>query len=175
MDFNQTRLYEKDEFRWGVGFDWKIKINWLNPKAFFVVTPEFVHHEILDAEKTLASGPTGDFVQQPILMNEYLHDKSDYSISRQATGIPRSCRLLFINMSQRPSPIFFFAVLLTSVTATGTSRYRRFFYTAITTVPFRRVKVTTAKTIFPLQLPTGSSLKVVIRNNRRYHQKGGLK
>jgi hypothetical protein len=78
MDFNQTRLYEKDEFRWGVGFDWKIKINWLNPKAFFVVTPEFVHHEILDAEKTLASGPTGDFVQQPILMNEYLHDKSDY-------------------------------------------------------------------------------------------------
>ncbi|OPY77513.1 MAG: hypothetical protein A4E65_02716 [Syntrophorhabdus sp. PtaU1.Bin153] len=31
-----------------VGMDWKIKINWLNPTAYFFISPQFYHRHIND-------------------------------------------------------------------------------------------------------------------------------
>ena len=79
MDFDQTQYYEKDELRWGIGFDWKVKINWLNSKAYFVLYPEYVYHEIQDVDKETFIDPFGaPAVKRPILMNENLHSKTEY-------------------------------------------------------------------------------------------------
>jgi len=41
--------FEKsDEFRWAIGIDWKVKIPWLNPRAYFSISPQFYHRKILD-------------------------------------------------------------------------------------------------------------------------------
>jgi hypothetical protein len=39
---------ESDEIRWMLGFDWKIKIDFLNPKAYFLISPQFSHRHIID-------------------------------------------------------------------------------------------------------------------------------
>ncbi len=35
-----------DEFRWALGIDWKIKIRLLNPRAYFVLSPQVFHRKI---------------------------------------------------------------------------------------------------------------------------------
>jgi hypothetical protein len=37
-----------DEIRWMVGLDWKIKIDFLNPKAYFFISPQFYQRHIVD-------------------------------------------------------------------------------------------------------------------------------
>jgi hypothetical protein len=37
-----------DEFRYAIGIDWKIKIPWLNPRAYFTLMPQFYHRHIID-------------------------------------------------------------------------------------------------------------------------------
>lgn len=41
-------FYKSDEFRWAVGVDWKINIPFLNPSAYFSVSPQFFLTRIID-------------------------------------------------------------------------------------------------------------------------------
>lgn len=43
-----TAYEEHDEFRYAVGIDWKIKVNWLNPRAYFTISPQFYHRRVMD-------------------------------------------------------------------------------------------------------------------------------
>ena len=39
---------KSDEFRWAVGIDWKISIPFLNPSAYFSISPQFFHRGIVE-------------------------------------------------------------------------------------------------------------------------------
>ena len=45
------RYIKKDEIRYVVGVDWKVKADFLNPKAFFFLSGQFYHRKILDFDK----------------------------------------------------------------------------------------------------------------------------
>jgi hypothetical protein len=45
------RYIKKDEIRYVVGVDWKVKADFLNPKAYFFLSGQFYHRKILDFEK----------------------------------------------------------------------------------------------------------------------------
>jgi hypothetical protein len=46
---SERQTFEKsDEIRWMAGADWKVKINWLNPTAYFFLSGQFYHRRILD-------------------------------------------------------------------------------------------------------------------------------
>jgi hypothetical protein len=46
---SELQTFEKsDEIRWMVGLDWKIKVDFLNPKAYFFISPQFYHRHIVD-------------------------------------------------------------------------------------------------------------------------------
>lgn len=48
-------IEKHDEFRGAVGLDWKIKIPFLNPKSFFLISPQIYYRRIFDV-------PTGYFL-----------------------------------------------------------------------------------------------------------------
>ena len=39
---------EVDEIRYMVGFDWKVRVNWLNPRSYFYINYQFFHRHELD-------------------------------------------------------------------------------------------------------------------------------
>jgi hypothetical protein len=41
-------LEKRDEVRWAASVDWKVKIPWLNPRAYFAISPQFMHQRILN-------------------------------------------------------------------------------------------------------------------------------
>jgi len=43
-----------DEIRYVVGLDWKVKADFLNPKAFFFISGQFFHRHIMDFQKDMA-------------------------------------------------------------------------------------------------------------------------
>jgi hypothetical protein len=46
------QTFEKsDEIRWMAGADWKVKINWLNPTAYFFLSGQFYNRHIMDYAK----------------------------------------------------------------------------------------------------------------------------
>jgi len=47
-DQDETMYIESDFLDTGIGIDWKVKINALNPRAFFSVMPQFFFNRILD-------------------------------------------------------------------------------------------------------------------------------
>ena len=66
----QTENYVKsDEVRWAAGVDWKVKIAFLNPRAYFMISPQFYHRKLLDypSDRSLFTG-----WGQPILEDNYM-------------------------------------------------------------------------------------------------------
>lgn len=47
-------LVKKDEIRYVVGVDWKVKLDFLNPKAYFFISGQFFHRHIQDFDKDMA-------------------------------------------------------------------------------------------------------------------------
>jgi hypothetical protein len=43
-----NQLHESDELRVAIGADWKVKINLLNPKAYFMISPQWYFRKIMD-------------------------------------------------------------------------------------------------------------------------------
>ncbi len=69
---------EKDEWRYAVGIDWKAKINWLNPRAYFIISPQFYHRKILDypSQANALSGVENDnYMTTLMITTSYLHNK----------------------------------------------------------------------------------------------------
>lgn len=74
--------YEKsDEFRGSVGIDWKIKIPFLNPRAYFMISPQFYYRGILDYPKSNILTYEGDilyknnYMTSLMINTSYLHNK----------------------------------------------------------------------------------------------------
>jgi hypothetical protein len=45
---NLNTFYKSDEFRWAIGFDWKVKIPILNARSYITVSPQFYQRRIID-------------------------------------------------------------------------------------------------------------------------------
>jgi hypothetical protein len=84
------RYIKKDEFRYVVGVDWKVKSDFLNPKAFFFLSGQFYHRHIMDfdADMTPAEVAAGtdlkdflanvkkdNYVTTLLINTSYLHNK----------------------------------------------------------------------------------------------------
>jgi hypothetical protein len=48
MQEQGNNFWTSDEFRWMVGFDWKVKVDALNPKAYFMISPQIYQRHIVD-------------------------------------------------------------------------------------------------------------------------------
>jgi hypothetical protein len=76
------KYWESDECRWMVGFDWKIKVNAINPKAYIFISPQVYEQYLIDYPKIGYAGleSTGRQYQDTwttsLLVNTtYFHNK----------------------------------------------------------------------------------------------------
>jgi len=74
---NINTFDQSDEFRWAVGVDWKVKIPFLNPRAYFTIMPQFYHRRIMDyPENFKLSGLKHDNYSTTLLLSTtYFHNK----------------------------------------------------------------------------------------------------
>jgi hypothetical protein len=78
---------EHDEFRYAIGIDWKIKVNWLNPRAYFLISPQFYHRHVKDypsgyeLNQNASTTPVREDTYQTSLMilTTYFHNKLEPS------------------------------------------------------------------------------------------------
>lgn len=74
-------LEERDELRWAASIDWKVKIPWLNPRAFFSISPQFMRQTIMNYPSSFKlSTPAGPLYEDndTFTLNintTYLHNK----------------------------------------------------------------------------------------------------
>jgi Protein of unknown function (DUF1302) len=70
-----------DEIRYAIGIDWKIKVNWLNPRAYFTIMPQFYHRYIADypssytLTSTQGSVEDNNYMFSLVLTTSYFHNK----------------------------------------------------------------------------------------------------
>lgn len=72
-----------DNFKWGVGMDWKIKCDLLNSRNYFMVSPQFFHHHVFDYPGNGAllreAGGAGieedNYSGSLMISTQYLHQK----------------------------------------------------------------------------------------------------
>jgi len=74
---------QSDELRMGIGIDWKIKWNLLNPKAFFTISPEFIFRHLTD----LPSGvkPGGEVQYEDTATNFLKRNNYQWTLSISTT------------------------------------------------------------------------------------------
>ncbi len=76
-------IEEHDELRYAIGVDWKIKVNWLNPRAYFMISPQFYHRKVYDypsgyeLHQDSTTKPVREDTYQTTLMvnTTYFHNK----------------------------------------------------------------------------------------------------
>jgi hypothetical protein len=74
-------LETHDEIRWAASVDWKIKVDWLNPRAYFSIAPQFMQQHILSYPSDYAlSNPGGKVYENTYtsvlnISTTYLHNK----------------------------------------------------------------------------------------------------
>lgn len=59
-DADQSRFYKSDYLDTGIGIDWKIKVDALNPRAYFSIMPQFFYARILDYPDGVTLNDTDD-------------------------------------------------------------------------------------------------------------------
>ena len=76
------RFEKSDEFRGAIGVDWKVKIPFLNPRAYFTISPQFYYQRIVDfpsIEDVFATGDTpvkrNNYKTTLMISTSYLHNK----------------------------------------------------------------------------------------------------
>jgi hypothetical protein len=84
-----TMGYEHhDEMRWAAGVDWKVKIGFLNPRAYFMISPQFYHRKIMDFPSNtkeiwgggLAPLRENSYTTTLLVTTSYLHNKLSPSV-----------------------------------------------------------------------------------------------
>jgi hypothetical protein len=72
-----NRFKSFDEVRWSTGIDWKIKINWLNPRAFFFISAQFYHRRIVDypSNYELQNVRENNYQTSLMISTSYFHTK----------------------------------------------------------------------------------------------------
>lgn len=75
-----------DEIRYAVGIDWKIKVKWLNPRAYFLISPQFYHRHVLDYPSNYDLWSFRGKVEEDtfqttlMIMTTYMHNKLEPSV-----------------------------------------------------------------------------------------------
>jgi hypothetical protein len=86
--FASPMAYElHDEMRYAIGVDWKIKVNWLNPRSYFLISPQFYHRHVIDypsgyeLNQNASTTPVRDDTYQTSLMinTTYFHNQLEPS------------------------------------------------------------------------------------------------
>lgn len=83
-----NRLYHSDELRFAAGADWKVKIDVLNPMAYFFISPQWYFRKIMDFPKDdfLWGTAPGDrlykhnYITSLLVNTTYLHNKLTPSV-----------------------------------------------------------------------------------------------
>jgi hypothetical protein len=73
--------------RYAIGVDWKIKVNWLNPRSYFLISPQFYHRHVMDypsgypLNQNASTTPVRENTYQTSLMinTTYFHNKLEPS------------------------------------------------------------------------------------------------
>lgn len=74
-----------DEIRYAIGLDWKIKIDWLNPRAFITIMPQFYQRHIMDYPSAYGLMTTPGLVKENnyqttlMIFTTYFHNKLEPS------------------------------------------------------------------------------------------------
>jgi hypothetical protein len=72
------QTFEKsDELRWAIGVDWKIKVNWLNPRAYITIMPQFYNRRIMDypSNYKLSGSEEDNWMSTLLISTSYFHNK----------------------------------------------------------------------------------------------------
>ncbi|MBF0550355.1 MAG: hypothetical protein HQK60_07460 [Deltaproteobacteria bacterium] len=80
---NDINALEKhNELRWCLGLDWKVKISWLNPRAFVAISPQFYHRKIIDypSDHELTGLDADNYMTTLMVKTSYLNGKLTPSI-----------------------------------------------------------------------------------------------
>ena len=82
------RFEKYDEIRYAIGIDWKIKIPWLNPRAYFTLMPQFYHRHIFSypTDHKLMDGagppvPENTYMTTFRISTTYFHNKLEPSFT----------------------------------------------------------------------------------------------
>jgi hypothetical protein len=82
MQEQNNNFWTSDEYRWMAGVDWKVKINMLNPRAYFFISPQVYQRHIVDYPKVGHVGTATTDIQYQdtwttsLMVNTtYLHNK----------------------------------------------------------------------------------------------------
>jgi hypothetical protein len=71
-----TEFVQHDDFHYVIGADWKVKIPLLNPRAYFLISPQFYHRKILDYPTAGLNGLKEDNYLGSLFVNtSYFHNK----------------------------------------------------------------------------------------------------
>ncbi len=116
-------LEQHDEIRWAASADWKIKIPLLNPRAYFSITPQFMHQKILtypsDYQLQTPGGPLyeNQYAGTVNIATTYLHNKLQPSLFWMRDFTNRS-NMFRYQIAYEPSNVWKFT--LGAVTLNGT-------------------------------------------------------
>ncbi len=77
MSGDMSRYARRDEVRYAVGADWKVKIPFLNPRAYFMISPQFYHRKILNypSEYGLNGLEDDNYMTSLFINTSYFHNK----------------------------------------------------------------------------------------------------
>lgn len=73
-----NEFVKKDELRYAIGVDWKVKIPLLNPRAYFTISPQFYQQKIMSygsERKELAGLYENNYMTTLMITTSYLHNK----------------------------------------------------------------------------------------------------
>jgi hypothetical protein len=80
--FASAAAFEKhDEIRYAIGFDWDVKIKWINPRTGISISPQFIHQHIRDYPGSYGLSGTGGPLTEDTynttlnISTNYMHDK----------------------------------------------------------------------------------------------------
>ena len=77
----KNTLFQSDEFRWGVGVDWKVLIPILNPRTYFNISPQFYHQMIMDYPITeMSSLKKNNYTATLGISTSYWHNRIGPSV-----------------------------------------------------------------------------------------------
>jgi len=101
----QSQFIESDYFRSGIGLDWKAKIDFLNPRAYFTISPQFFYDKIVDYPsdtKLLFSPKDVQTAASLVIFTSYFNSKLTPEIAF-FYDITHDAYMLFPKITYKPS------------------------------------------------------------------------
>jgi hypothetical protein len=109
-DALQSTLHETDLFRVGVGVDWKVKINALNPRAYFFIMPQFFWDRVIDypSDFTLLLYPEKDYMFVDILLETTYYNAKWKPSLAYSYDITSEAHMIIPSITYRPNSTWSF-------------------------------------------------------------------